>query len=75
MNLLTVSEASKVLRIAEGTLYRWGIQGRVPRLKVGGKVLYDKEALERWARSKALGAETSSRSLKTSRIESSQRHF
>ncbi len=49
--LLTRQEAAEFLRVKPLTLWRWRKKGYGPRAcKVGGKVLYDREALEDFLR-------------------------
>lgn len=46
--MLTISEAAAVLRKSPKTVYTWTSKKRIPHLKVGGRVLFDAEELERW---------------------------
>lgn len=45
---LTVKDAADLLRLSEKTLYNWASERKIPFLKVGGKLLFDEEALERF---------------------------
>jgi predicted DNA-binding transcriptional regulator AlpA len=47
--LLSAREAARVLSISERTL--WGLsspRGPIPRVRLGGRVLYSPEALRKW---------------------------
>jgi len=48
LELLTLSEAGRVLRVGESTIRGWRLSGRYPALfvKVGGRVLISRRALE-----------------------------
>jgi len=47
--LLTVSEVAAWLRVDEGTVYRWSVDGSGPaRVKVGTAVRYRRAAVEAW---------------------------
>lgn len=47
---LTTQEAADLLRLRKNTLEVWRIQGRGPVfLKLGSRVLYEREALENFA--------------------------
>jgi excisionase family DNA binding protein len=48
MNLLTIQEASGILRLSVPTLYRLTSQKRIPFYKVGGKLLFDSSKLTDW---------------------------
>lgn len=48
MNLLTIQEASDLLKLSVSTIYRLTSQKRIPFYKVGGKVLFDSEKLTAW---------------------------
>ncbi len=48
MKLLTIQEASDLLKLSVPTLYRLTSQKRIPFYKVGGKLLFDSERLTNW---------------------------
>jgi excisionase family DNA binding protein len=56
MELLTVSEAAKVLRVSPLTLRAWsrGPRPRVPVIRLGRRVLFDRLALEDWIKQRTL---------------------
>ena len=56
MNLLTVSEAAKVLRVSPLTLRAWsrGPRPRVPVIRLGRRVLFDRVELEAWIKKHTL---------------------
>lgn len=46
--ILTVSEAAELLRLKKSTIYFYVESRRLPHLKVGGKLLFEKAALIEW---------------------------
>ena len=51
---LLEQEAAALLRLERGTLQNMRLRGRGPQfLKVGARVLYDRAAVEAWARARA----------------------
>ena len=44
--LLTLDEASTLLKINKGTLQNWLSQKRIKRVKMGGKTFVDSESIE-----------------------------
>ena len=44
--LLTLDEASSLLKINKGTLQNWLSQKRIKRVKMGGKTFVDSESIE-----------------------------
>ena len=53
-NLLSIQEASGMLRLAVPTLYKYIYQKRIPYIKLGGRVLFDPEKLREWVQNKAV---------------------
>lgn len=47
--LLRPAEAADMLGIALGTLYNWSSQRKLPVVKLGGRIRFRREALERFA--------------------------
>ncbi len=45
---LSVKEVSQYLGFSVNTLYGWTSQRRIPFLKIGGRVRFDKAELDRW---------------------------
>ena len=45
--LLTVAEASKILRVSPNTLNNWMSQGKIRRVKIGRKTFLDRAEIER----------------------------
>lgn len=45
---LTINEAAGILRRSPKTVYGWTSRKKIPHLKVGGRVLFDADELERW---------------------------
>ena len=59
--LLTVSEAAARLRLQRQTLYRWSTERRVPTFRVGGRLLFAAEDLDKLverSRRPAVGEQT-----------------
>ena len=46
--LITAKEASQYLSLSTETVYRLASLKRLPYLKIGGRVLFDIKALDRW---------------------------
>lgn len=46
--MFTVKELSNVINIKESTLYSWVSQGNIPHIKLGKKVLFDSDDIEKW---------------------------
>jgi excisionase family DNA binding protein len=46
--LLDIGEAASLLKLSHHTLYRWVVEGRVPTVRLGRRLLFDPEALRAW---------------------------
>jgi len=46
--LITAKEAAQYLSLSTDTIYRMASQKKLPYLKIGGRVLFDLRALDRW---------------------------
>ena len=46
--LLTVQEASELTRLKPKTLYAYAEQKRIPHVKLGSRLLFEREKLELW---------------------------
>jgi excisionase family DNA binding protein len=46
--LITAKEAAQYLSLSTETIYRMASQKKLPYLKIGGRVLFDLRALDRW---------------------------
>ncbi len=46
--LITAKEASQFLSLSKDTVYRMASMKKLPYLKIGGRVLFDVKALDRW---------------------------
>jgi len=53
--LMTVAEASEFLRINRFTLYRMAGRRKIPCLRIGRKLLFDRPRLERWIQARTIG--------------------
>ena len=51
--LLTVTEAAKVLKVAESTLYHWAYRRQIPSQKVGKSLRFNVADLNVWLRAQA----------------------
>jgi len=54
--LITLAEASKVLRVKVSTLRAWRAQRRLPFYKIGGKVLLRREDVQRFVEASLIPA-------------------
>lgn len=52
--ILTRFEAARALSISEATLDRHTKSGKIPHVRIGGRVLYPVTTLEQWAVSEAM---------------------
>lgn len=49
MKLLTVDDLSKILNVPKSTIYHFSYQGKLPCLKIGGKMLrFEESAILAW---------------------------
>ncbi len=55
--LLTIDEASRVLRIKTSTLYTWAYRRQIPSQKVGKSLRFRREELEAWLKVQARGVD------------------
>jgi excisionase family DNA binding protein len=46
--LLDIGEAASLLKLSHHTLYRWVVEGRVPTVRLGRRLLFDPDALRAW---------------------------
>jgi excisionase family DNA binding protein len=46
--LMTYDEAARYLRISRSYIRQLGSRGEIPRIKIGGRVLFTKEMLDKW---------------------------
>lgn len=45
---MNINEAAEYLGFAVHTLYGWTSQKRIPHVKIGGRVRFDKRKLDQW---------------------------
>jgi len=45
---MNINEASQYLGFAVHTIYGWTSQRRIPFVKIGGRIPFDKQRLDRW---------------------------
>lgn len=50
---LTIEEAAEYLRVSRWTLYKWAAEGRVPCLRLGKLLRFERVRLDEWMRSGA----------------------
>jgi excisionase family DNA binding protein len=50
---LTVAELAAMTKIAKSTWYQWIHEERVPCIKIGGCVRFDRDEVERWLKQHA----------------------
>lgn len=53
--LLTVPEVAEFLRVRPSTVYAWVAEGRLPCLRLGGRIRFQKESLLRWVTAREEG--------------------
>lgn len=47
-NLYNIKETSNILKTSESTLYRWVHKKGIPFVKIGGKLLFDEDAIQEY---------------------------
>ena len=50
LNFLTVRMLTKYIHVCESTVYHWVGKGTIPHIKLGGRILFDREEIDRWVR-------------------------
>jgi len=53
--LWTIHDVARYLRIHEKTAYDWAAQGRLPCIRLGGRLRFDPVELGRWVDSQKAG--------------------
>ena len=53
VELLTAREAADVLRVGVPTLRGWVKEGRTPFVRLGRRILFDRDALLRWLKDRS----------------------
>lgn len=56
-NLLTIQEAASCLRISVSTLYRWIHYKKIEHVKIGNKVMFTEEALDKFIKNNTITPE------------------
>ena len=56
MGLLNVKQAADALGVSERTLRNWCSARKIPFIKVGARVMFDKEDLKTWLKEKRVEA-------------------
>lgn len=51
INIVTIKELSKVLKVKEKTLYQWAALGQIPCIKFNGCLRFDLDELYQWIKS------------------------
>ena len=46
--LLNVKELAKIIKVRQGTIYLWVSQEKIPHIKLGKRVLFDKSEIKKW---------------------------
>ena len=52
--LLNINEMSEYVGISPGSLYVWVSRGRIPHVKIGRKLMFDKRTIDKWIDSKVV---------------------
>lgn len=55
--LLTVDETVIILKISKATIYRWVHQKKIKHIKLGSRVMFKKEDIEEFIKSKTVNTE------------------
>jgi len=55
--LLNIGETAKYLNVSVNTIYSWVCQRRIPFVKLGRRLLFDIEDLDRWIESQKINSE------------------
>ena len=55
--LLNIGEASEYTRLSTPTLYRYCAQGKIPHVRLSGRLLFDIVALDEWIRQRSFSAQ------------------
>lgn len=58
MQLLTIEEASEVLRLSRSTLYTYVAREAIPYAKIGSHVRFNADELEKWVAERTHGKAT-----------------
>ena len=58
MQLLTIEEASEVLRLSRSTLYTYVAREAIPYAKIGSHVRFNTDELEKWVSERTHGKVT-----------------
>lgn len=48
--LLTVGEVAEMLRVTKETVYRWTQRRKIPCIRLGRQIRFDRRALDQWLR-------------------------
>ncbi len=48
MNIITVKELEKILKVKEKTLYQWAELGQIPCIKIQGCLRFDLDEVKKW---------------------------
>lgn len=54
-DLIEVPELAKYIRFAEGSIRQMVFKKKIPHFKVNGKVLFDRQEIDNWIKSKYVG--------------------
>lgn len=67
-DVLTAREAAKYLRLALPTFYRYMWEGKIQRIKIGGRYRFKKSLLDSWLGEKPEGEDVSGRNKLVGRV-------
>jgi excisionase family DNA binding protein len=51
INIATIKELSKILKVKEKTLYQWAELGQIPCIKLNGCLRFDMNEISQWIKS------------------------
>ena len=49
---MTIEEASRVTTLAKSTLYSYVFHRAIPFIRIGGRIVFEEEVLQKWMRRK-----------------------
>ncbi len=49
-SIITADEVAEATQLARSTVYQWATDGRLPSIKMGAAVRFERDAIEAWLR-------------------------
>ena len=57
-SLMSVDETAEMLGIAKATVYKYVSERRIPFVKIGARVLFERTAMTQWIRQRSVSSES-----------------